>query len=44
VDSGLEEVRQLRAEGLSLPGDRRPGRLPLDPGQQILCEEQQQQA
>jgi hypothetical protein len=32
VDSGLEEVRQLRAEGLSLPGDRRPGRLPLDPG------------
>jgi hypothetical protein len=28
----LEEVRQLRAEGLSLPGDRRPGRLPLDPG------------
>jgi hypothetical protein len=32
VDSGLEEVRQLRAEGLSLPGRSATARLPLDPG------------
>jgi hypothetical protein len=43
VDPGLEEVRQLRAEGLSLReiGDRVG--FHWTRVQQILCEEQQQQ-
>ena len=43
MDSGLEEVRQLCAEGLSLPeiGDRVG--FHWIRVQQILCEEKQQQ-